>query len=126
MNQSQDGRRSRRVAELARTEFTRAVQRRIDDPRLRSVFVVNADVSPDLSVVDLGVRFTGVASGEEQQKLVKKLTRALPRLVREIIPRLELRRVPSIRLHYDAGEDATQRVEELLREIEDERDKSRD
>lgn len=114
---SEDARRSRRVAELARAEFTRAVQRRIDDPRLRQVFVVKASVSPDLSVVDLGVRFAGVPSGAEQQKLVKKLTRALPRLVREIVPRLELRRVPSIRLHYDQGEDAAERVEELLREI---------
>lgn len=114
---SEEARRSRRVAELARAEFTRAVQRRIDDPRLRSVFVVNASVSPDLSVVDLGVRFSGVPGGPEQQQLVKKLTRALPRLVREIVPRLELRRVPSIRLHYDQGEDAAERVEELLREI---------
>jgi ribosome-binding factor A len=124
MTENQDGRRGRRVAELARTEFTRAVLRRIDDPRLRSVFVVNVEVSPDLSVVDFGVRFAGVEGGAEQLKLVKKLERALPRLVREIVPRLELRRVPSIRLHYDAGEDATQRVEQLLREIEDDRGKA--
>ena len=52
---SQDGRRSLRVAELARAEFTRAVLRRIDDPRLRSVMVANVSVSDDLSVVDIGV-----------------------------------------------------------------------
>ena len=67
MTDAQDGRRSRRVAELARMEFTRAVQRRIDDPRLRSVFVVNADVSPDLAVVDFGVRFTGAKSGADRE-----------------------------------------------------------
>lgn len=117
---SQDGRRSLRVAELARAEFTRAVLRRIDDPRLRSVMVANVSVSDDLSVVDIGVRFATVEDPGEQQKLVKKLGRALPRLTREIIPRLELRRVPLIRLHFDAGEDRTRRVEELLREIKEE------
>lgn len=122
---SQEGRRSLRVAELARAEFTRAVQRRIDDPRLRGVLVAGVSVSDDLSVIDFGVRFSGVQSADDQRKLVKRLERVLPRLVREIVPRLELRRVPALRVHYDAGEDATRRVEELLREIhdEDEREK---
>ena len=122
---SQDGRRSLRVAEMARAEFTRALLRRIDDPRLRTAMVANVSVSDDLSVVDIGVRFPGVESEVEQQKLVKKLGRALPRLTREIVPRLELRRVPTLRLHYDAGEDRSRRVEELLREIEDEAKNSR-
>jgi len=113
---SQDGRRSLRVAEIARAEFARAVQRRIDDPRLRGVMVSNVKVSDDLQVIDIGVRFSG-PSAEEQQKLVKKLARALPRLTREITPRLDLRRVPTWRLHYDAGQDRTRRVEELLQEI---------
>ncbi|MFZ5889696.1 MAG: 30S ribosome-binding factor RbfA [Myxococcota bacterium] len=115
---SQEGRRSLRVAEIVRSEFARAVQRRIDDPRLRSVMVANVKVSDDLSMIDIGVRFTGLQDAPEQQKLVKKLARALPRLTREIVPRLDLRRVPTLRLHYDAGEDRTRRVEELLREIE--------
>ena len=114
---SQDGRRSLRVAEIARAEFARAVQRRIDDPRLRGVMVANVKVSDDLQVIDIGVRFGGTESAEEQEKLVKKLARALPRLTREITPRLDLRRVPTWRLHYDAGQDRTRRVEELLQEI---------
>jgi len=113
----QEGRRSLRVAEIARAEFTRAVLRRIDDPRLQSLVVVNVSVSDDLSVIDIGVRFVAVESAEEQKKLLGKLQRALPRLVREIVPRLELRRAPNLRLHYDSGLDATRRVEELLHEI---------
>jgi ribosome-binding factor A len=111
------GRRGLRVAEIARAEFTRAALRRIDDPRLQTLTVVNVSVSDDLAVVDIGVRFAGVEGSEEQRKLLAKLQRALPRLVREIVPRLELRRAPSLRLHYDSGEDATRRVEELLHEI---------
>lgn len=112
------GRRGLRVAEIARAEFTRAVLRRIDDPRLQGLVVVNVHVTDDLSVIDLGIRFAAVESPEEQKKLVAKLQRALPRLVREVLPRLELRRAPNLRLHYDSGLDATRRVEELLHEIE--------
>ncbi|HWA77879.1 MAG TPA: 30S ribosome-binding factor RbfA [Polyangiaceae bacterium] len=115
---SQAGRRGLRVAEIARSEFTRAVLRRIDDPRLQSLVVVNVHVTDDLSLVDIGVRFVGVDSSDEQRKLLAKLQRALPRLTREIVPRLELRRAPSLRLHFDSGEDATRRVEELLHEIQ--------
>ncbi|MGC4086417.1 MAG: 30S ribosome-binding factor RbfA [Polyangiaceae bacterium] len=118
---SQDGRRSLRVAEIVRAEFARAVQRRIDDARLRGVMVANVKVSDDLQVIDLGVRFPTVEDAAEQEKLVKKLGRALPRLTREIMPRLELRRVPLLRLHYDAGQDQSRRVEELLREIKEEK-----
>jgi ribosome-binding factor A len=117
---SQEGRRSLRVAELVRSEFTRAVQRRIDDPRLRSLVVASITVSADISVIDLGLRFVGVEAEAEQRKLLKKLTQAMPRLTREILPRLELRRAPIFRLHYDGGVDASRRVEELLREIETE------
>lgn len=111
------GRRGLRVAEIARAEFTRAALRRIDDPRLQTLTVVNVSVPDDLSLVDIGVRFAGVESPEEQRKLVAKLQRALPRLAREIVPRLELRRAPALRVHYDSGVDATRRVEELLHEI---------
>ena len=114
----QEGRRGLRVAEIARAEFTRAVLRRIDDPRLRNLVVVNVHVTDDLAVVDIGVRFADVESPGEQRKLLGKLQRALPRLMREVVPRLELRRAPSLRLHYDSGVDATRRVEELLHEIQ--------
>ena len=116
--EGQEGRRGLRVAEIARAEFTRAVLRRIDDPRLQSLVVTGVTVSDDLSVIDIGVRFVGVEGATEQKRLQGLLQRALPRLVREILPRLELRRAPNIRLHYDAGADAAQRVEELLHEIQ--------
>ena len=38
-------------------------------------------------------------------------------LRRAITPRLELKRAPELRFHYDVGPDAHQRVSELLREV---------
>jgi ribosome-binding factor A len=62
--------------------------------------------------------------GDEDPKtravVLKSLTRGAGRLRRLIAPRLELRRSPELRFHYDAGHDASRRVEELLHEIKSE------
>ena len=47
--------------------------------------------------------------------------RAAAGLRRSIAPRLGLRRVPELRFHYDSGQDAIDRIETLLGEIERER-----
>jgi ribosome-binding factor A len=39
-----------------------------------------------------------------------------------ITPRLELKRAPELRFHYDVGPDAQQRVSDLLREVDAERE----
>jgi ribosome-binding factor A len=109
-----------RVAQLARAEFANAVRRRIDDPKLASLVIRDVAVSDDLSVVDISVRFVGVEAEAERTRLFGRLKRAMPRLTREVVPRLELRRAPELRVHLDTGEDAAQRVAELLREIEEE------
>jgi len=71
----------------------------------------------DLSVVDIGVRFLAVEKVDERRLLVDRLRRALPVLRRNLLSGMELRRVPSLRVHYDEGEDARERVETLLHEI---------
>lgn len=112
----EDGRRGLRVGEIARAELSRAAQRRLDDPGLSSFTITSIKVSDDLSVIDVGVRFTGQPD-EAQKPLLTRLRRALPRLLREVVPRLGLRRAPEFRLHYDSSLDAVQRVDELLSEI---------
>jgi len=112
-----DGRRALRVAELIRARFAEAARRRLDDPRLAGLVVSRVHVSDDLSVVDVGVRFLGVDVPDERRRLVDRLRRALPALRRSLVSGIELRRVPSFRVHYDEGEDARERVETLLHEI---------
>lgn len=116
-----DGRRALRVAELVRARFAEAARRKLDDPKLGGLVVSDVRISPDLSVVDLVVRFAGVDAEPERQKLLSKLRRALPALRRIVLDRLELRRAPELRVHLDQGQEAATRVDELLREIEAER-----
>jgi ribosome-binding factor A len=57
-----------------------------------------------------------------RKSVLTRLKRAVPRLRRALGPSLKLRRVPDLRFIYDDGQDAHDRVGELLREIEIERE----
>jgi ribosome-binding factor A len=115
---STDGRRGKRVAELIRAHLAELMRREVDDPRLAAVVVTTVEVTDDLMSARIGVR---LLVGDEDPKIrasvLKALARGASRLRRLIAPRLELRRSPELRFHYDTGHDASRRVEELLHEI---------
>jgi ribosome-binding factor A len=113
-----DARRPRRVAEQLRLHLTNALSRELADPRLISLVVTNVDVPPDLSFARVSVRLmVGDDDPKQREAAVSTLQRAARRLRSSLAPRLGLRRVPELRFEYDAGHDATRRVEELLAEI---------
>src|SRR6186713_1972944 len=117
-----DGRRTKRVAELIQRHFADVLRREVDDPRFAAVVVTGVDVSDDLMIAKIGVRLLVADDDERQRKqIVDRLRRASPRLRRAITPRLELKRAPELRFHYDVGPDAHQRVSSLLREVDAER-----
>lgn len=116
-----DGRRGKRVAELLRAHLAELLRREVDDPRLAAVVLTSVEVTDDLMSARIGVR---LLVGDEDPKVravvMKSLSKGAGRLRRLIAPRLELRRSPELRFHYDAGHDASRRVEELLHEIKTE------
>ena len=118
-----DGRRTKRVAELIQRHFAEVLRREVDDPRFAAVVVTGVEITDDLMIANIGVRLL-VADDDQRQRrdIVERLRRASPRLRRAITPRLELKRAPELRFHYDVGPDAQQRVTELLREVDAERE----
>ncbi|HKY38618.1 MAG TPA: 30S ribosome-binding factor RbfA [Polyangiaceae bacterium] len=117
-----DGRRTKRVAELIQRHFADALRREVDDPRFAAVVVTGVEVTDDLMIAKIGVRLLLAEDDAKQRRdIIERLHRAAPRLRRAITPRLELKRAPELRFHYDVGPDAHQRVAELLREVEAER-----
>ena len=113
-----DGRRGKRVAELIRAYLAELMRREVDDPRLASVVITTVEVTDDLMSARIGVRLlVGDEDPKIRDKALKSLARGSSRLRRLIAPRLELRRSPELRFHYDTGHDAARRVEEILHEI---------
>ncbi|HET7543499.1 MAG TPA: 30S ribosome-binding factor RbfA [Polyangiaceae bacterium] len=114
-----DGRRGKRVAELLRAHLAELLRREVDDPRLAALVITSVEVTDDLMSARIGVR---LLIGDEDPKartvVMKSLAKGAGRLRRLIAPRLELRRSPELRFHYDAGHDASRRVEQLLHEIQ--------
>jgi len=122
VGQPSDGRRTKRVAELIQRHFAEVLRREVDDPIFAAVVVTDVQISDDLMIAKIGVRLLVADDDERQRKsVVERLRRAAPRLRRAITPRLELKRAPELRFHYDVGPDAHQRVSDLLREVDAER-----
>ncbi len=118
-----DGRRTKRVAELIQRHFADVLRREVDDPRFAAVVVTGVEITDDLMIAKIGVRLMVTEDDERQRRdIIERLRRAAPRLRRVITPRLELKRAPELRFHYDLGPDAQQRVSDLLREVDAERE----
>ncbi len=113
-----DGRRPRRVAETLRARLTDALRREIGDPALTALVITDVSMPPDLTSAKVSVRLLeGDEDPARREQAMRALTRVAVRLRRLVAPGLRLRRAPELRFIYDAGHDATRRVEELLAEI---------
>ena len=101
-----------------RDELSGLLLGELRDPRLREVLVSRIEVTDDLGFAKVFVRtLRGVSTPADEAALVKALTGAAGFFRKELAPRLGLRTVPELRFSFDSGQDARQRVEELLEEI---------
>jgi ribosome-binding factor A len=119
------GLRARRVAEAIRGHITQALLREVSDRRLSGVVVTRVELPDDLGVARIGVRRLDELDAAGRRALIAALERAAGRLRRGLGRAVGLKRTPALRFEYDAGPDATRRVEELLQEIEREKDRDR-
>jgi ribosome-binding factor A len=117
-----ENRRPRRVAEAIRSTVAEAMTSVLADPGLSGLVVTEVTVSDDLTQARIGVRrLVDDGKEESRRRLVERLGHAQGRIRRLLAPRLDLRRVPELHFFFDAGPDARNRIDELLREIEQEK-----
>lgn len=114
-----ESRRPRRVAEEIRKYLAEAFARELFDPRLAGLMVTRVEIGQELGLARAHVRPAVPAADEGARAgVLKAANRAAPILRRGLGARLGLKKTPELVFVYDAGQDAIDRVEALLGEIE--------
>ncbi len=103
--------RSQRVSLAVKEELAEIIGFEMDDPRLLSVNVTLAEVSPDMRHAH--VKFSADAGAEKAAQAA--LEHAKGFLKHELATRLNLRRVPDLHFAPDTHPDAESRIDFLLR-----------
>jgi ribosome-binding factor A len=115
--------RSDRLGELIRKELSEIFMRGgLRDPRADGVVVSAVRVTDDLGQARVYVRLLGEATERQKESLVDALTSAAGVLRRSLAPALRTKSVPTLSFFWDDSIDRGLRMEELLREIAEERD----
>jgi ribosome-binding factor A len=112
--------RTRQVAERIQHILGTTIQNELKDPRVGFTTVVAVEVSSDLQHARVSVSVMGTP--EEQRDTMHALQRARGFLRRRVAEELKhLRSVPELSLHLDTSLDYSLRINELLREVQEER-----
>lgn len=113
-----EGRRGHRVSEDIREYLSGILRSEISDPRLTALVVTTVKLSPDLGLADVSVRSLMTVTAErERAAIVRALTNASGRLRHLLAGRLNMKRNPQLRFHYDDAPEVRGRVDALLDEI---------
>lgn len=109
-------RRPERVADILREEISQIVGYELEDPRLTMVTVTDVRISDNLR--DASVFVTVAGSEEEHLLALAALRRAAPYVRKQLGLSLNLPRTPEIHFLRDSVEEKGDRVDQLLRQIE--------
>jgi ribosome-binding factor A len=111
--------RTEQVADEIRRILGEVIQNEIKDPRVGFATVVGVDLSADLQHAT--VRISVLDEGQRDETMVG-LERARGFMRRRVAQELRhLRSVPELNLKLDTSLDYSMRIDELLREVEQER-----
>ncbi len=108
--------RPERVGEQILKETTFLLLHRIKDPRVTPVTLTGVKVSRDLSLAR--IYFT-IADASERSEAVAGLKSASPFIRRELSQIMKLRFMPEIRFQFDDSISHGQRIDDLLRLVQD-------
>jgi ribosome-binding factor A len=115
--------RAARVAERLREELAGLVSHELGDPRVQGVIVSRVKLSDDLRHARVLFRLLEGGDDAERRKSAQAgLERAAGVLRREVTARAGLRFAPELKFHYDEGQEAGDRIEQLLDEVRRDRE----
>ena len=108
--------RHERVGEEIAHEDNAMLAGELKDPRLEGMVVVSeVRVQPDMKHARVFINMRG--TNKEQSDAIKALEHASGYIRRELIERLQLRRVPELHFTLDLSQEHVERIEQLLKEM---------
>ena len=107
--------RHERVGEEIAHEINTMLAGELKDPRLEgSVVASEVRVQPDMKHARVFISVNGTS--QEQSDAIKALEHASGFIRRELMERLQLRRVPELHFTLDLSQENAERIERLLKE----------
>ncbi len=107
------GVRTRRVAELIRTELSRLLLAEFQDADSGLITVTRVEVSPDLMAARV---FLSVFGGRDAQAVLERLDRSKGALRHALASRVKLKYNPELFFALDPGLDHQDRIDRLIEE----------
>jgi len=108
--------RHERVGEEMAHEINAMLAGELKDPRLEvSVVASEVRVQPDMKHARVFITVKG--TDKEQAEAIKALEHAAGFIRRELVERLQLRRVPELHFTLDVSQENVERIEKLLKEM---------
>ena len=108
--------RHERVGEEIAHEINAMLAGELKDPRLEgSVVASEVRVQPDMKHARVFISVKG--TDKEQAEAIKALEHASSFIRRELVERLQLRRLPELHFTLDISQQRVERIEQLLKEM---------
>jgi ribosome-binding factor A len=116
--------RSNRVGEQMKKELSDIIGRKIKDPRVGFVTVTDVEVSGDLQQAKVFITVLG--DEVQREDTLKGLAKAKGFIRSEIGQRVRLRKTPELIFEFDESIDYGNRIESLLKKIQDDPEEKQD
>jgi ribosome-binding factor A len=111
-------RRPERVSGLLQEAVSEILLREVKDPRVEGVTLTGVETTPDLKLAKV---YFSTLRPENREAALAGLKSAAGYIKRQISTRLQLRHTPELRFLYDTTLDKANRLESLLRQVEQEK-----
>ena len=112
-------RRQRKLESLIRKEIEEVIRREVSDPRIIFFTITSVKITPDLRYVKVMISFMG--DEKEKELAFEGIKSAEKYIQNKLAKRLFLKHMPSVEFVLDERNEY--RIEKILKEIRDERDK---
>ncbi|MBM7647086.1 ribosome-binding factor A [Bacillus ectoiniformans] len=109
--------RSNRVGEQMKKELTDILNRKVKDPRIGFITVTDVEVTGDLQQATVFITVLG--DEKKREETLKALAKAKGFIRSELGQRMRLRKTPELLFEFDASIDYGNRIESLLKKIDD-------